>query len=93
MDNNPKPAVKHCPECRRVLIKAADLVGIRGSFETKCANCKNLIKVQVGQRTYINVFKVIMVVTLAVTTLQIFILKSIGENLAYLINNYVPIIK
>lgn len=80
---------KACPECRRILIKSANIIG-HGSFKTKCPHCKTLITLEVGQKTFINVFKTAILIVFIISAIQIFVLNSLNDKFAYLLNSYVP---
>lgn len=82
---------KACPECRKILIKSANIIG-NGSFKTKCPHCNSFITISIGQKTFINVFKAVSVIILVISAVQLFVLNGLNQKFAYLINNYVSTI-
>lgn len=79
---------KACPECRKILIKSANIIG-NGSFKTKCPHCHSLITIEIGQRTFVNVFKVLAVMIVIVSVAQLFFISGLNSKVAFLIENYV----
>jgi phage FluMu protein Com len=78
---------KACPECRKILIKSANIIG-NGSFKTKCPHCKSLIEVQVGQKTFISLFKAIAVVVLIISVVQLFLISGLNTKFAYVLDKF-----
>lgn len=62
---------KACPECRRTLIKSANMVGT-GAFHTKCPHCKSLILIEIGQKTYFTLKKVLLILVLLLACLGLY---------------------
>lgn len=54
---------KACPECRKTIINSALLVG-NGTFKTKCPHCLNIIQIEIGQKTYFTLTKVVIILAI-----------------------------
>lgn len=90
---NDKGITKACPECRKILIASAEMIGY-GQFEQniKCAYCGTRLKIVVGQKTFIAISKIIGIVFIvsfiASSFYQLAVLTQLNANLSYLIQNY-----
>lgn len=80
---------KACPECRKILIAVAEMVGY-GQFHQniKCAYCGTRLKIVIGQKTFITVSKVLLVILAIIFTYQVLLLDKLNTNLSSLIQNY-----
>ena len=78
---------KACPECRKTIIKSANILG-NGSLSLKCPHCKNLIKVEIGQKTSITLTKVLLTFLIAIGIFQIFTLTGLKDSFTAMIQNY-----
>lgn len=78
---------KACPSCRKTLIKSANIIGV-GNFKTKCPHCGSLIKVEIGQKSFITLTKVSICLLLVIGIYQIITIIGVKNSVATIINSY-----
>lgn len=86
---------KGCTECHYALLKAAELLeGIGGKqamikIKDTCRHCKSKQTIEIGKKGYIEVYKTILLVLIAFTSiLSIWRITGLDQKFAYLINTY-----
>lgn len=83
-----------CPECKKTLIAAIELVG-HATFKQniKCAYCGTKISVEVGQKPYVEVSKLITIIILGIiSAYQLILVSGLPQKFAYLLSAYVPVV-
>jgi len=78
---------KACPSCRKTLIKAANIIGV-GKFKTKCPHCHALIQVEIGQKSYFTLTKVLICLFFVISLYQIVVITGVENSVMAIINNY-----
>lgn len=49
---------KACPHCKKTIIKSVNMLG-QGNFDTKCNHCQALVHIEVGQKAFITLTKIL----------------------------------
>lgn len=78
-----------CPECKKILLMVVNMLGEGVDIKMKCAYCKKRMLVQVGQKTFIKVSKIIAISFLIlISAYQTILLSQLTVKISYLLNNY-----
>lgn len=70
---------KSCPECKKLLLLVVNNLGKGIDIKMKCAYCKKRMLVQIGQKTFINVTPLLVVLLLAISMYTTYIILHIHD--------------
>lgn len=84
-----KGLARPCPECKKSLIMAAEMVGF-GHFEynMKCAYCGVRVRITIGQKPFVTVTKLVVLILLVAFSYQLFLVSKLNVTLTSLMTNY-----